>query len=97
MLHHAAVDFAKQFPNDLHEPEAMLWKIATTDFPESAELRMALIRENELDGKPIINNPALPASLRYDMQRIILTQWLDNPDLTFWVYDLRFNPYCSPA
>jgi thiol-disulfide isomerase/thioredoxin len=81
MLHDAAVDFVKQFPNDLHEPEAMLWKIATTDFPESAELRMALIRENELDGKMIINNPTLPASLRYDVQRIILTQWLDNPDL----------------
>ena len=81
MLHDAAVDFVKQFPNDLNEPEAMLWKIATTDFPESTELRMALIRENELDGKTIINNPTLPASLRYDVQRIILTQWLDNPDL----------------
>jgi thiol-disulfide isomerase/thioredoxin len=81
MLHDAAVDFVKQFPNDLHEPEAMLWKIATTDFPESAELRIALIRENEIDGKTIINNPALPENLRYDVQRIILTQWLDNPDL----------------
>ena len=81
MLHDAAVGFVKQFPNDVHEPEAMLWKIATTDFPESAGLRIALIRENELDGKTIINNPALPENLRYDVQRTILTQWLDNPDL----------------
>jgi thiol-disulfide isomerase/thioredoxin len=81
MLHDAAVDFVKRFPNDLHEPEAMLWKIATTDFPESAELRIKLIQENELDGKTMIDNPALPENLRYDVQRIILTQWLDNPDL----------------
>ena len=81
MLHDAAVDFVRQFPSDPHEPEAMLWKIDSTDFPAPAEQRIALIRENEIDAKTIINNAALPANLRYATERTILTQWLDNPDL----------------
>jgi thiol-disulfide isomerase/thioredoxin len=80
-LHDAAVDFVKQFPSDPHEPEAMLWKIGSTDFPAPAEERIALLKENEIDAKTIINNAAVPANLRYAIERIVLTQWLDNPDL----------------
>jgi thiol-disulfide isomerase/thioredoxin len=80
-LHDAAVYFVKQFPGDPREPEAMLWKIDSTEFPAPAEQRIASLRENEIDAKTIINNPAVPANLRYAIERIVLTQWLDNPDL----------------
>lgn len=80
-LHDAAVDFVRRFPSDLHEPEAMLWKINSTDFPAPADQRIALIQENELDAKTITSNTAVPANLRYGIERTILTQWLDNPDL----------------
>src|SRR5215468_9610716 len=52
-LHDAAVDFVRQFPSDLHAPEAMLWKIDSTDFPAPADQRTALILGNELDAKTI--------------------------------------------
>jgi len=80
-LHDAAVDFVRQFPSDLHAPEAMLWKIDSTDFPAPADQRTALILGNELDAKTITSNTAVPANLRYAIERATLTQWLDNPDL----------------
>jgi len=80
-LHDAAVDFVTQFPNNLHEPEATLWKIDSTDFPAPADQRTALIQGNELDAKAITSNTAVPANLRYAIERTILTQWLDNSDL----------------
>ena len=80
-LHDAAAEFVKQFPNDPHVPQAMLWKIQMTDFPGSAEQRIALLRQNELDAGKVVDDTALPSDLRLQLQRTILTQWLDNPDL----------------
>src|SRR5450631_2172952 len=42
-LHDAAAEFVKQFPNDAHQGEAMLWKIQTTDYPDLAEQRFTLL------------------------------------------------------
>ena len=80
-LHDAAEEFVKQFPADTHRPQAMFWKIETTDFPEPVEQRISLLRQNELDARTIVENTALPQDLRSQIQRTILTQWLDNPDL----------------
>jgi thiol-disulfide isomerase/thioredoxin len=80
-LHDAATDFARKFPNDVHEPQAMLWKLNTTDFPESNEQKLAILHQNELDAQSLENDAALPANLRYEAEQIILMQWLDNPDL----------------
>jgi thiol-disulfide isomerase/thioredoxin len=80
-LHQGAAEFAQRFPSDAREPQAMLWKIQTTDFPEPAEQRIALLRQSELEARPLIDNPALPASFRFQVESTILTQWLDRPDL----------------
>ncbi len=80
-LHDAAGEFVKQFPSDAHEARAILWRIETTDFPESAEQRIALLRQNELDARSIHDDGMVPANLRFQIQRTILAQWLDNPDL----------------
>jgi thiol-disulfide isomerase/thioredoxin len=80
-LHDAAAEFVKQFPNDPHVPQAMLWKIQMTDFSGSTEQRIADLRQNELDAGKVVEDTALPPDLRLLLQRTILTQWLDNPDL----------------
>jgi thiol-disulfide isomerase/thioredoxin len=80
-LHDAAATFVKQFPNDTHKPQAMLWKIQASDFPESPEQRIALLRQNEVDARLIVDDTASPADLRFQIQRTILDQWLDNSDL----------------
>jgi thiol-disulfide isomerase/thioredoxin len=80
-LHEGAAEFVKRFPHDPHQPQAMLWKIETTDFPESADQSIALLRQNELDAQPIVENSALPANFRFQLEKKILTQWLDRPDL----------------
>ena len=71
-LHDTAAEFTKQFPNDVHEPQAMLWKIETTDFPDPAEQRIALLRQNEMDARPIVDDTALPADFRFQVERTIL-------------------------
>jgi thiol-disulfide isomerase/thioredoxin len=80
-LRDAAIQFVKQFPNDAHQPQAILWKIESSEFPESAEQRIALLGQNERDARPIVEDKASPAELRFQLQRTILAQWLDNPDL----------------
>jgi thiol-disulfide isomerase/thioredoxin len=80
-LHDAAAEFARQFPNDTHKSQALLWKIDTTDFEGSVEQRTGQLQQNETDGRSILSDPALPQDLHYQVQRIILSQWLDNPDL----------------
>ena len=63
-LHDAAAEFVKQFPNDARAPQAMLWKIETTDFPGSAEQRIALAaRERDGMRDPIVDDTALPAGV----------------------------------
>jgi thiol-disulfide isomerase/thioredoxin len=80
-LRDAAAGFVKQFPNDPHVPQAMSWKIQMTDFSGSTEQRIAVLRQNELDAGKVVDETALPSDLRLQLQRTILTQWLDNPDL----------------
>jgi thiol-disulfide isomerase/thioredoxin len=80
-LHDVAADFAKQFPNDARTPQALLWKIETADLQGSVEQRMAQLRQNETDGRSILDDGALTPDLRYQVQRTILFQWLDNRDL----------------
>ena len=80
-LHDAAAEFAKQFPTDAHRPQAIFWKIETTDFQQPAEQRINLLRQNELDARPIVEDTMLSQDLRSQVQRTILTQWLDNSDL----------------
>jgi thiol-disulfide isomerase/thioredoxin len=80
-LHDAAAEFAQQFPNDVHRPQALLWKIATTDFEGSIEQRTAQLQQNETDERSILADTALPQDLRFQVERTILSQWLDNPDL----------------
>jgi thiol-disulfide isomerase/thioredoxin len=80
-LHDAAGQFVTQFPKDSHAPEAMIWKIDATDFPAPAEQRLSLLQENERDVMPLVTDPALPASLRFQIQRKILSQWFENSDL----------------
>ncbi len=80
-LHENAAEFTKRFPHDVHEPQAMLWKIETTDFPDPADQRIALLRQNEIDAQPIVGDPALPAGFRFEVESTILAQWLDRPDV----------------
>jgi thiol-disulfide isomerase/thioredoxin len=80
-LHDAAAQFARQFPGDDHAPQAILWKIETTEITGSAEQTIALLQQNEGDAQPIIDNKRWPADLRFQFQRTLLTQWLDRPDL----------------
>jgi thiol-disulfide isomerase/thioredoxin len=80
-LHENAAEFTKRFPHDVHEPQAMLWKIETTDFPDLADQRIALIRQNEMDARPIVSDPALPADFRFEVESTIVAQWLDRPDV----------------
>jgi thiol-disulfide isomerase/thioredoxin len=80
-LHAAAADYVKRFPGDPHQSQVLLWKIETTDFQGSAEQRISLLKQNEMDGRQILQDPALPSDLRYEVRRTILTQWLDNPEL----------------
>lgn len=80
-LHDAATDFAQKFPNDVHAPQAILWKLDTTDFSGSSEQKLALLHQNEMDAQSLENNTALPANLRYQAEHILLMQWLDNSDL----------------
>ena len=42
---------------------------------------MAQLRQNETDGRSILDDGALTLDLRYQVQRTILFQWLDNQDL----------------
>jgi thiol-disulfide isomerase/thioredoxin len=80
-LHESAAEFTKRFPHDVHAAQATLWKIETTDFPEPADQRIALLRQNEMDARPIVEDPALPATFRSEVESTVLTQWLDRPDL----------------
>jgi thiol-disulfide isomerase/thioredoxin len=80
-LHENAAVFTKRFPHDVHEPQAMLWKLETTDFPDPADQRIALLRQNEIDARPIAGDPALPADFRFEVESTILAQWLDRPDV----------------
>jgi thiol-disulfide isomerase/thioredoxin len=80
-LHDAATEFGRQYPNDAHKSQALIWKIETTDFEGSIEQRTAQLQQNETDERSILADGALPQDLRYQVQRTILSQWLDNPDL----------------
>ena len=80
-LHENATEFTERFPHDVHEPQVMLWKIETTDFPDPADQRIALLRQNEIDARPIVDDQALPANFRFEVESTILAQWLDRPDL----------------
>ena len=80
-LHDAAAEFVKQFPNDAHQAEAMLWRIQTTNYPDVAEQRVTLLRQNEKTPPNIVDNGAWPAKLRFQIQRTILAQWLDQPEV----------------
>jgi thiol-disulfide isomerase/thioredoxin len=80
-LHDSAAEFVKQFPNDAHQAEAMLWRIQTTNYPDLAEQRVTLLRQNERDAATIVDNAAWPANLRFQIQRTILAQWLDQPEV----------------
>jgi thiol-disulfide isomerase/thioredoxin len=80
-LHESAGEFAKRFPHDTREPQAMLWKIETTDFPEPADQRIALLRQNEMDARQIVEDQTLPANFRFAVQSALLNQWLDRPDI----------------
>jgi thiol-disulfide isomerase/thioredoxin len=80
-LHESAADFARRFPRDAHAPQATLWKIQTTDFPDPADQRIALLRQNETEARSLVEDPALPATFRFEVESTILTQWLDRPDL----------------
>src|SRR6202035_3208443 len=73
-LHDAAAEFVKQFPADTHQPQAIFWKIETTNFPEAVEQRISLLRQNELDARSIVENTTLPQDLRSQIQSTILTQ-----------------------
>jgi thiol-disulfide isomerase/thioredoxin len=80
-LHDAAADFVRKFPNDAHEPQAVLWKLETTDFPDDANQKLALLHQNELEAKSLEENTTIPADFRYGAEHILLMQWLDNSDL----------------
>jgi thiol-disulfide isomerase/thioredoxin len=80
-LHESAAEFTKRFPHDAHAPQVTLWKIETTDFPEPADQRIALLRQNETDARPIVEDPAEPAIFRFEVESTVLSQWLDRPDL----------------
>jgi thiol-disulfide isomerase/thioredoxin len=80
-LHDAAAEFAQKFPNDVHTPQAILWKLESTDISGSTEQKLAILHQNEIDARSLEDNTALPANLRYQAEHILLMQWLDNSDL----------------
>ncbi len=80
-LHDSAADFAQKFSNDVHTPQAILWKLDSTDFSGSNEQKLAILHQNETDARSLEDNTALPANLRYQAEHILLMQWLDNTDL----------------
>jgi hypothetical protein len=50
-LHEAAAAFVQKFPNDAHDPQASLWKLETTDFPDQSDQRLTLLHQNDLEGR----------------------------------------------
>jgi thiol-disulfide isomerase/thioredoxin len=80
-LHDSAADFAQKFPNDVRTPQAILWKLDSTDFSGSDEQKLAILHQNEADARFLEDNRALPVNLRYQAEQILLMQWLDNSDL----------------
>jgi thiol-disulfide isomerase/thioredoxin len=80
-LHDAAEAFVKQSPNDQHRAQALLWRMQTADFPESADQRLELLKKDEADAKALEEDNSLPADLRLDAERTVLREWLNNPDL----------------
>jgi thiol-disulfide isomerase/thioredoxin len=80
-LHDAAAAFILKFPSDVHAPQAMLWKLETSDFPDRSDQRLALLHQNDLEAQSLNKNSVLPANLRYEAQHTVLLQWLDNSDL----------------
>jgi thiol-disulfide isomerase/thioredoxin len=80
-LHDSAADFAQKFPTDVRTPQAILWKLESTDFSGSNEQKLAILRQNEVDAQSLKENTALPANPRYQGEHILLMQWVDNSDL----------------
>jgi peroxiredoxin len=80
-LHDAAEAFVKQSPNDPHRAQALLWRMQTADFPESADQRLELIKKDEADAKALEEDNSLPADLRLDAGRSVLREGLNNSDL----------------
>jgi thiol-disulfide isomerase/thioredoxin len=80
-LHEAAAAFVQKFPNDAHDPQASLWKLETTDFPDQSDQRLTLLHQNDLEAATLEQNAVLPANLRYEAEQTVLLQWLDNSDL----------------
>jgi hypothetical protein len=70
-LHDAADAFVKQFPNDPHRPQALLWRMQTTDLPESAEQRLELIKQDEAGAKALENDNSLARAGITNSQRNI--------------------------
>jgi thiol-disulfide isomerase/thioredoxin len=52
-----------------------------SDFPASTDERIKLLNRNEQDAKAVIDNETIPANLRFEAERTMLGQWLDNPEL----------------
>jgi thiol-disulfide isomerase/thioredoxin len=80
-LHDAADAFVKQSPNDPRRAQALLWRMQTTYFPESADQRLELIKKDEADAKALEEDNSLAVDLRSDAVRTVLREWLNNPDL----------------
>jgi thiol-disulfide isomerase/thioredoxin len=80
-LHDAAAAFIQKFPGDPHEPEAVLWKLETTDFPDSRDQRLALLHQNDVEAESLEKSSDIPANLRYEVEHTVLLQWLDDSDL----------------
>jgi thiol-disulfide isomerase/thioredoxin len=64
----------------------------------SPDERVALLQQNERDARTIVDNQAIPVNLRFDAERAILDQWLNNPDLVTTVgqaaeLDQRIDAY----
>src|SRR3981081_753247 len=64
----------------------------------SPDERFALLQQNERDARTIVDNQAIPVNLRFDAERAILDQWLNNPDLVTTVgqaaeLDQRIDAY----
>jgi thiol-disulfide isomerase/thioredoxin len=80
-LYDAAASFAQQFPADSRTPNALVWKIETTDFGGNAEDRLQLLEQNEKDAQTIAGNSSAAPELRSEAEQAALENWIDNSDV----------------
>jgi thiol-disulfide isomerase/thioredoxin len=80
-LHQATAQFIVDHPEDVRIARVTLLKIQTTQFPSPPAERLAILDANEREATVLVRNASLPLEVRKDLERAVLRQRLNHPDL----------------